>query len=176
MDFYEDVGTVISNEKDFSNIIPTVENISILIQYCDQIYNQFVKLIEDDENRNSKIKYELQNYSFKKCFGEGLEIIIREKNFNTITCKNYNSYIELYKNGQLNNLDSLEVNLELNYQTGMNGSLITHENLFKIKFRPYEISFIRKSNFKNFNMERIENTIIDILQKFPVANTIFCTK
>ena len=176
MDFYEDVEAVINNEKDYSNIIPTPENIASLVQYCEQIYNQFAKLVEDDENRNNKIKYELQNYSFKKCYGQQLELIIREKNFNTINCKNYNSYVELYKNGQLKNLDSLEINLELNYQTGMNASLITHENLFKIKFKPYEISFIRKSNFKNFNMERIENTINDILSNFPVANTIFCTK
>ena len=84
--------------------------------------------------------------------------------------------MELYNNGQIKNLDSLEINLELDYQTGSNSSLITHENSFVIKFKPYEITFIRKSNFKNFNMEQIENNINEILKKFAVVNTIFCTK
>ena len=44
MEFYEEVETVINNEKDYSNIIPIAENIAYLIQYCDQVYNQFLKL------------------------------------------------------------------------------------------------------------------------------------
>ena len=118
----------------------------------------------------------MQNYNFKKSFGERFEIIVREKNYNTVNCKNFDSYMELYNNGQIKNLDSLEINLELDYQTGSNSSLITHENSFVIKFKPYEITFIRKSNFKNFNMEQIENNINEILKKFAVVNTIFCTK
>ena len=176
MEYYEEVETVINNEKDYSNIIPIAENIAYLIQYCDQVYNQFLKLIEEDEARNAKIKYEMQNYNFKKSFGERFEIIVREKNYNTVNCKNFDSYMELYNNGQIKNLDSLEINLELDYQTGSNSSLITHENSFVIKFKPYEITFIRKSNFKNFNMEQIENNINEILKKFAVVNTIFCTK
>ena len=46
MEFYEDVETVINNERDYSNIIPIAENIAYLIQYCDQVYNQFLKLIK----------------------------------------------------------------------------------------------------------------------------------
>lgn len=176
MEFYETVEVAINNENDYSNIVPTAENIAYLIQYCEQVYNQLLKLIEEDEAKNEKLKYELQNYSFKKTFGERFEVIVIGKNYNTVNCKNYSSYLELYKSGQLNNLNSIEIYLELDYKTGTNDSLVSHENSFVIKFKPYEITFIRKSNFKDSNMEHIENTINEILKKFPVANTIFCTK
>ena len=176
MEFYEEVEAAINNEWDYSNIIPTAENIAYLVQYCDQVYNQLIKLIEEDEARNEKIKYDLQNYSFKKSFGERFEVVVRGKNYNTVNCKNLNSYIELYKKEQLNRVDAIEIYLQLDYQTGSNGSFVRHENSFTIKFKPYEITFIRNSNFKDPNMDQIENTINEILKKFPVANTIFCTK
>lgn len=176
MEFYEEVEAAINNERDYSNIIPTAENIAYLVQYCEQVYNQLIKLIEDDEARNEKIKYDLQNYNFKKSYGERFEVAVRGKNFNTVNCKNYNSYLELYKKEQLNNVDAIEIYLELDYKTGSNSSFVAHENSFVIKFKPYEITFIRKSNFRDANMDQIENTINEILKKFPVANTIFCTK
>ena len=176
MEFYGETEAVINNEWDYSNSIPTAENIAYLVQYCEQVYNQLIKLIEDDEIRNQKIKYDLKSYNFKKTFGERFEVTVREKNYNTINCKNYNSYLELYKKGQLNNVDSIEIYLELDYDTGSNGSFIRHDNSFVIKFKPYEISFIRKSNYKDANMDQVEDTINEILKKFPVANTIFCTK
>lgn len=176
MEFYGEVEAAINNERDYSNIIPTAENIAYLVQYCEQVYNQLIKLIEDDEARNQKIKYDLQNYNFKKSFSENFEVLVREKNFNLINCKNYNSYLELYKKEQLNNVNSIEIYLKLDYNSGSNSSFIKHENSFIIKFRPYEITFIRKSNFKDQNMDQIENQINEILKKFPVANTIFCTK
>ena len=51
-----------------------------------------------------------------------------------------------------------------------------HENLFKITFKPYNIVFTRKSNYADQNMDQIENVINEILKKFRVQNTIFCTK
>lgn len=176
MDFYEEIEATINNEKDYSNIVPTAENIAYLIQYCEQVYNQFLKLVEEDELKNEKLKYDIQNYKFKKNYGEKFEVIIHGKNYNTVYCKNYSSYLELYKSGQLNNVNSLEILLELNYRTGPNSKLVLHENLFKIRFKPYEIIFMRKSNFKDYNMEQIEKNINEILNKFPKVNTIFCTK
>lgn len=84
MEFYGEVEAAINNERDYSNIIPTAENIAYLVQYCEQVYNQLIKLIEDDEARNQKIKYDLQNYNFKKSFSENFEVLVREKNFNLI--------------------------------------------------------------------------------------------
>lgn len=168
--------TIINNEYDYSNIIPTIENITRIIKYCDQLYNSFLKLIEDDEQKNQKLKYEFQNYNYKKTYSEGLEINIRQKSYNSITCKNYSSFIEAINSDQLINLDSLEIELNLDYKRGNNDKLSHHQNLFKITFKPYEIKFVRKSNYKESEMNQVENNLNEILKSFPVANTIFCTK
>lgn len=173
---YLEEETVISNEYDYSNIVPTIENITYVIQYCDQIYSHFLKLIEEDENKNERLKYEFKNYNYKKSYGEGFEVKIRQKNYNTISCKNYNSFIEAVNNGQILNVDGLEIDLRLDYKRGKNDNLNNHENSFNITFKPYEIKFVRKANYKETDMEQIENNLNDMLQKFPVANTIFCSK
>lgn len=175
MDYLEEE-TIINNEYDYSNIVPMVENVTYIVQYCDQIYSDFLKLIEEDENKNERLKYEFKNYNYKKSYGEGFEVKIRQKNYNNISCKNYNSFIESINNGQILNVDSLEIDLRLDYKRGKNESLNNHENLFKITFKPYEIKFIRKSNHREVDMEQIENNLNEMLKKFPVANTIFCSK
>lgn len=175
MDYLEEE-TVISNEYDYSNILPTVENITYIIQYCDQIYNHFLKLIDEDENKNEKLKYEFKNYNYKKSYSEGFEVKIRQKNYNIISCKTYSSFVEAVNSGQLLNVDSLEINLNLDYKRGKNDNLNNHENSFDITFKPYEIRFIRKANYKEMDMEQIENNLNEMLKKFPVVNTIFCSK
>jgi len=176
MNFFEENEETINNEYDYSNILPSAENIGFLVQYCEQVYNQFTKLVDDDEQRNEKLKYEFQDYKYKKCYGEQLEIIIKSKNYNNITCKNYSSYIETVKNGQVNNLNGLEINLDLDYKRGKKDSLKNYDNSFKIIFKPYEINFIRKSNHNESDMNNIEKNINEILNKFPKYNTIFYTK
>ena len=39
---------VINNEFDYSNVVPTIEAISYLVQYCDQMNKQLTKLVEED--------------------------------------------------------------------------------------------------------------------------------
>lgn len=174
MEFYRETEAAINNEKDYSNIVPTAENIAYLVQYCEQVYNQLLKLFEEDELKNEKLRYDLKTYEYKNCFGTRFEVVIKGKNYNdTITCKNLNSYIELYNSGKLSGLTGLDIYLELNYKTGSANSMVEHSNLFAIKFKPYETTFNRKSNFKNFKMEQIENNINGLLKKFPVTKTIF---
>ncbi len=168
--------TVINHEYDYSNRIPLVENITYIIQYCDQIYTQFLKLIEEDEKKNERLKHEFQNYNYKKSYREEFEVKIRQKNYNTLFCKNYNSFLEMVKNGQVLNIESLEIHLNLDYKKGKNANLTNYENTFNILFKPYQISFIRKSNHQEINMDQIENNLNEILKKFPIVNTIFCSK
>lgn len=63
---------IINNEYDYSNSVPTVEFITYIVQYCDQIYNHFLNLIEQDEKKNERLKYEFQNYNYKKAIGKNL--------------------------------------------------------------------------------------------------------
>lgn len=103
-------------------------------------------------------------------------IKIRQKNYNTISCKNYDSFIEAVKNGQVSNIESLEIHLVLDYKRGKIDNLNSYENDFNITFKPYQISFIRKANHQEIEMNQIENNLNEILKKFPVTNTIFCSK
>lgn len=36
--------SIINNEYDYSNILPTADYVAYLVQYCDQVYNQLLKL------------------------------------------------------------------------------------------------------------------------------------
>ena len=106
----------------------------------------------------------------------GFEVIIRLKSHDSVRYKNCQSYMEAYKNGQVNNVNSLQIEMNLDYKRGASTSLREHENKFKISFKPYEIMFTRKSNHNEANMNSLENSINDILKKFPVVNTIFYKK
>jgi hypothetical protein len=172
----ENVEKIINNEYDYSNVIPVEKIVSYLVQYFDNIYNQFIKLIEEDENKNEKIKYEYQNYKYKKSFSTSFKISIQEKNFNIININNYDSYISILKSEKIKNINSLKLELILDYRTGSNDKLINHDNSFIINFKPYDIIFVRKSNHNESIMNNIENNINNIFNKFPIENTIFCSK
>lgn len=172
----EEVTTVINNEYDYSNIVPTQEMITYLVQYCDSVFKQFMALVYEDEKRNEQFKQEYKNYNYKKSYGESLEIYIREKSYNNITCKDFASFQSAVNDGNLKNVSDLDIKLQLDYKRGREDSLVDYENSFSILFKPYEITFARKSNHNEANMNQIETTINEILKKFPVANSIFCTK
>lgn len=176
INYYNEEELVINNEYDYSNIIPTEDKIIKIVEFCDQMYNNYLHLIEEDEKQNEKLKYEYQNYNFKNCYGMELEIKINSKNYNNISCKGYKAFLEIVSNNQLKNIDSLEIKLNLDYKKGKNNNLKEHQNSFNITFKPYEITFIRKSNYNEDTMNRIERIINKLLKEFSIANTIFCSK
>ncbi len=167
---------IINNEFDYSNILPTIEAVSYLVQYCDSMNKQLIKLVEADEEKNKKFKPEYKEYNYKHSYGQQLEIYIREKSYNNITCKDYETFITAIKNGNLNNISSMDIKLCMDFQRGKGNDLVEHENSFVIIFKPYEITFARKSNYNDISMNQIEEQINSILKKFPVANCIFCNK
>ncbi len=168
--------TVINNEFDYSNILPTKEAVLYLVQYCDQMNKQLTKLVEADEEKNKPFKDEYKEYNYKHSFGQVLDIYIVEKGYNNITCKDYDTFLTTAKNGDLDNVSSINIKLCLDFYRGRKENLVQHENSFHILFHPYEIKFARKSNFQDSDMDQIENQINQILKQFPVANCIFCTK
>lgn len=172
----EDTPNIINNEYDYSNIIATIEGVTYLVQYCDNIYKQFINLTEEDQKKNKPLKYEFQNYTYKKNYSTTFNIYIREKSYNNITCNDFESFKTAINNGDLTNIQSMEIKLNLDFRRGKNDSLAEHENSFTIVFKPYEIIFARKSNYNEVNMNQIENAIDEIMKKFPAVNSIFCTK
>lgn len=63
MNINEDIETTINNEFDYSNIVASVDNISYIVQYCDNVYSQFQQLVAEDEQKNERLKYEFKNYN-----------------------------------------------------------------------------------------------------------------
>ena len=78
---------VINNEFDHSNIIPTSDAVLYLVKYCDQMNQYLKKMIDEDKEKNKKLKEEYQEHKYKKHYGQGLDIYIREKKYNNINCK-----------------------------------------------------------------------------------------
>ena len=171
-----EIPVITNNEFDYSNIIPTVESITYLVKYCSDIYTQFVNMVNEDEKKNEQFKYEYKIYNYKKSYTTQFEVYIKEKSYNNITCKDFSSFQSAINDGNLKEVCGLDIRLDLDYKKGKNDNLVDCENSFSILFNPYDIKFARKSNFKEPNMTQIENTINDILKKFPTANSIFCTK
>lgn len=168
----------ISNEYDYSNIVPEIDVIKYLVQYCESIYNKFTNLVAEDEEKNKMIKSEFRNYMYKKSYETKFEVIIREntESFFSLNCKSFADFNNAVNNGHLKNIKSLTVNLNLYYKRGQDYSFEDYENAFKISFKPYEIKFTRKSNHSENDMNNIENSINELLKKFRVQNSIFCTK
>lgn len=167
---------IINNEYDYSNIVPTIEAVSYLVQYCDNVYKQFNKKTEDDEEKNKQFKQEYKDYMYKKAYSQEFEISIYQKTFNNIRCKDYENFLSAIKDGNLNKVNSLEIRLCLDFGRGKSEKIEKHENEFKIKFKPYDIIFARKSNHDDPSMNQVEEQINIILKQFPIANSIFCNK
>lgn len=168
----------ISRKFDYSNSIPEIEFISYLVQYCDYYYKQLSRLFDEDEEKNTKLKSEYKFFYYKKSFNSKFEVAIREKgnSFSNLSCKTYDSFVEAINSGHLNNVESVIINLDLSFKRGKDMQTKEHENLFKISFKPYNIVFTRKSNYADSSMDQIENVINEILKRFRVQNTIFCSK
>lgn len=167
---------VINHEFDYSNVLPDAKAISVLVNYCDNVYKQFVSLVESDEEKNKPFKPEYKDYMYKKVFSQGFEVIIWDKAFSHNSCNDINSFSLAVQNGSLNNISSLEIKMNIDFARGKGESLDTNENSFVISFKPYEIKFKRKSNHNDPEMNQIEESINAIMRQLPVSNTIFCTK
>ena len=44
----------INNEYNYSNIVPEIDKVSLLVEYCNNVYDSFLKLTEEDEKSNEK--------------------------------------------------------------------------------------------------------------------------
>ena len=167
---------VIIKEYDYSNKVPTIEYINYLVNYCNEVYENFKKLVNVDEEKNKMLKLEYKDYQYKKSYSSKFEIGINSKTYNYITCNDLISFKSAVTNGNLNNVNKLVVELILDFGRGKNNSIEDHENRFEIVFSPYDIKYKRTSNYNNESMDLIENNVKGILDKFPTVNCIFCTK
>ena len=168
--------TIINNEYNYSNIIPTTDVVFQLVKYFDSLYKHFQKLIEEDEEKNKKLVPEYQEFLYKDTYSFDFEVNITSKSINTICCKDLDQFISAVNGGNLNNIYALKIELNLDFGRGKGNNIENHKNKFKISFKPYEIIFIRKSNYNDQSMTEIEEMTKKALASFPVSNTIFYSK
>jgi len=164
---------IVNNEFSYSNIIPTLEAVSYLVNYLDKKYKEFVNLVLLDEEKNKPFKPEYKEYEYKKSYGQLFEVYIMEKTYHNITCKDYETYASAVRDGNLKNVNSLEIKMCLDFFRGKDNNLIEHENSFVIKFKPFDSIFARKSNFNDEMMNNLEKDINNILKQFPAIDCIF---
>ena len=168
---------IINNEYDFSNIVVDIEHLEGLIRFLDGLNKQLKKLADEDEEKNKQFKEEYKEYKYKETFGQGLDIYIKYESFSSnITCKDFESFESAVKNGNIKNLRGIDIKLCLDFKRGNGSNLVDYDNLFKITFEPYNITFIRKSNHNDEIMDQIEKKIVATMNQFQVINTIFCSK
>lgn len=101
----------ISRKFDYSNSVPEVQTISFLAQYCDSYYKQLMKMCEEDEEKNAKLKSEYKNFQYKKSYNTKYEVAIKEKgnSFSNLSCKTYDSFVgtsEILIGKKVNNLEN----------------------------------------------------------------------
>ena len=88
-----DIVKNVINEFDYSNILPTNDYIFFLVQYLEMVCNKYLKLINDDEEKNKKVKYEFRDYKYGKMYSETeLRVLIYDKGFECIKCSDFKSY------------------------------------------------------------------------------------
>lgn len=168
---------IINNEYDFSNKVIDSKYLAYLIKYLDGLNKQLEKMCEEDEEKNKQFKDEYKEYQYKSTYGQGFEAYIKFDNFsNNITCKDYASFESAVNNGKIINVKGIDIKLCMDFKRGSGNNLIEHENLFKIKIEPYDITLIRKSNHNDELINQIENQIVSMMNQFQTVNTIFCSK
>lgn len=168
---------MINNEYDFSNLIPTIENILPLVKYCNSVYDEFIRLCAEDAEKNERLKKEYKRYQYFKMVGTDFKIYVRGKLlYQSTNCLDYNHFMNMVKTNQITNIRSLKISLILNYKSGNYDNFEEHLNSFEINFEPYNIKFIRNSNYMEYNMAKIEANIYNYLTSVETKNTIFCSK
>lgn len=168
---------VINNEYDFSNIIVDGDHTKYLVYYLDGLNKQLKKLIEDDEEKNKQFKDEYKVYNYKKNYKNNFIIRVRFENFsNNFECKDYESFESAINNNSIKNIRELSIELDFSYDSGSYNNYVEHENNFIIRMKPYDIKFIRNSNLNDESMNQVEKQILEIMNKFQVVNTLFCSK
>lgn len=168
-----DILRSINNMFDYSNSIPTVRDVKHLVKYMFNIYEQYLWMVTEDEKKYKKEhKYSIYENFYSLIF----DVRIKEKDYTIITCKNYSEFEQCIKDGKLDNIDSMEIRLIIDYKNNYAKDYVMYNNNFTVYLKPFNISFYRKSNYDKLEMNAIESGINEILKRFTTINSIFCTK
>jgi len=173
----DNLNVIVNNEYDYSNIVPEIDNIVALVKQCSLYYAQLLKLEEEDAKKNERLKVDYQSFQYAKSYSSGFKVSFQKNDsYNSNDFENYESFKSAVDSGFVRDAGKLTIHLDLSYRSGSGSDLTENSNEFTISFEPYNIKFTRKSNKANQNMDQIEYAINELLKRFKVQNTIFCSK
>ena len=164
---------IITKEYKNNKIVPVIDYISYLAKYLYGEYQEYIKLMDEDEERNKQFKYEYKEYNYKKIYSTRYEIIIKKHDYKRLNCDSFELFETAIKNGEFTNIEELIIELIIDYNRGKYGNYDEYNNSFIIKFKPFETTFDRKSNYNDDRMNNIEINIRNILEHFPQVDSIF---
>lgn len=169
--------SIISNTIDFSNKVITIDSLLQLVKYLDDVYQDFAEQCRRDEQANERLKYEYRRYTHKPSALSGLRIAIYPANIiQPIGCRNFADFHNLTVSNSINNVRRIIIDMELNYSSGNDSSMVRHDNKFTLNFEPYDITLTRRSSDNDQYINQVANNIASIFYAMETRNTIFCTK
>ena len=154
---YDD--SLISNIYDFSYMIPSEKNINAIIDYLHSLYEKFYSLLMAKSN---ELKLE-------KTVVTGINIDILNNEYEMRSFSNYKEYKESMDDDLLNDVRIMEIEVNLCYVKDS----ITHNNTFRFNIKPYNIIFIRSSNYDEQSISIMEKHIVNFIDKLSKEKTIF---
>ena len=146
---------IIKRDYDYSDIVCSFDNLNKIIDFENKLYNRFDSLFV--------------NSNIKKIGLDGIKIFIIDREYNTQIFKNYYEYIYAYNNKEIKNVNSISIEMNLNYEKNNN----EFKNKFVIDIKPFNVKFQRVSNNELEVMDQIEDAIKKLINSLSKEVTIF---
>lgn len=164
---------VTENIHNITNALVTAEELLSFVKYCQNECFRLKNLIVEDAKKNDPLRREYQAYEYGEIYGNDLKITISKHNSNSIVIKSYQEFESACNQGLLKKVDHLDIDLQLSYFKGNNLEKDIYKNEFFIRFKPFDILIQRKSNHVEAYMDGVEKNILNYIEKFDKADTIF---
>ena len=154
-----DDGVGVNHEYNMSTLIPNLENINKVIDCFHSYFEKF----------NSLLLERSHELNLEKTYSTGLGVYILFNDYEIQSFNNYKEYKESFKETELNDVKTIEIELNLCY---MRDGVI-HNNEFKLTVRPYNIKFTRKSTYDENAINIMETYIYKYINELSKEKTVF---
>lgn len=166
-------------QEDFSSSIVTAEAILNIAYVLEEEYQKMMKIFEEEEIQNKKLKPEYQEYQYKKGFTRLSFVFYYNDRHAREEVDSYETMYKLYQKGKMENVSNVLMVCNLDYSSMKGKNLSSRkrkENKIEIIFKPYDIKLIKTSNTKEPLIDAIFERLTEEMRKMKIENTIFCSK
>ncbi len=169
---------LIKVQEDFSSSIVTAEAVLNIAYVLEEEFQNMMKLFEEEEVQNKKLKPEYQEYKYKKGFTRLSFVFYYNDKHSREEVDSYETMYKLYQKGKLENVSNIIMVCNLDYSSMKGKSMQGRkrfENKIEIIFKPYDIKLIKTSNTREPLIDNIYKRLIEEMRKMKVENTVFCS-